>query len=72
MQSDGANRVGQWLLPICIVYAVIWITWWGYRLTVGGGLDSASEVVTMVVSGVSGTLGLILGWQMRRHDRATR
>jgi hypothetical protein len=72
MQSDWANRVKQWLLPICIVYAVTWITWWSYRLTVGGGLDSASEVVTMVVSGVSGAFGLILGWQMRRQYRATR
>jgi hypothetical protein len=60
------------LLPIGIVYALAWVTWWGYRLVVGGGLDSASEVVTLVVSGVTGTLVLILGWQLRRHDRATR
>jgi hypothetical protein len=60
------------LLPISIFYAFMWITWWGYRLAVGGGMDSASEVVTMVVSGVSGTLGLILAWQLRRDGRATR
>jgi hypothetical protein len=60
------------LLPIGIVYAFTWVAWWGYRLAVGGGLDSASEVVTMVVSGVTGTLALILGWQSRRHERATR
>jgi hypothetical protein len=60
------------LLPIGIVYAFVWVAWWGYRLAVGGGLDSAFEVVTMVVSGVAGTLTLILGWQSRRHDRATR
>jgi hypothetical protein len=72
VQSDGRNRVRRWLLPIGIAYALAWAMWWGYRVVVGGGLDSASEVVTMVVSGVTAALALILGWQSRRNDQPTR
>ena len=70
MDGGSAQRARRWLPRIWIGYAVAWIAWWGYRLTLGGGLDSSSETVTLVISGVTGLLGLISVWLARREDRA--
>jgi hypothetical protein len=71
MDGGSAQRVRRWLLRIWIGYAAVWIVWWAYRLTVGGGLESPSEVVTLVISGTTGLLGLVSGWLARREDPAT-
>jgi hypothetical protein len=71
MEGGWAARVARWLLPVWLVYAAVWVAWWGYRLTAGGGLTSASEVVVLVLSGVAGILGLLNGWIVRRAGRTT-
>ena len=54
MSSDTARHVSRWLLPLAAGYLALWAVWWGYRLTVGGGLETFGESVTLVTSGISG------------------
>lgn len=50
-----------------MAYSVLWAAWWGYRLVLGGGLETPGEAATMAISGVGCALGLLLGWQVRRQ-----
>jgi hypothetical protein len=65
MNSNAAAQISRWLLPIAVGYLVVWALWWGYRSTVGGGLETSGESVTMVLSGISGVLVLLTAWRMR-------
>ncbi len=66
MNGTWAPRVRRWTLPIWIAYSAIWVVWWGYRLGPGGGLEYPGEAVTMVLSGITAVIGLLLGWSLRR------
>lgn len=72
MNDALTRKVRRWTFPLWVAYSVVWIAWWGYRLSIGGGLDVPGEAVTMVVSGVAGALGLLTGWQMRRGEPSNR
>ena len=48
-------------------YAVLWVLYWGYIATLGGGIDSRSQAVSMGLSGIVGACGLITGWGLRRQ-----
>ncbi len=62
-----AERVRRFLLPFWVGYAVLWVLYWGYVTTLGGGIDSRSQVVSMGLSGITGVIGLLLGWSVRRQ-----
>ena len=70
MNHTWGPRVRRWTLPIWIGYSAIWVVWWGYRLGPGGGLEHAGEAVTMVLSGITAVIGLLLGWSLRRDARS--
>jgi hypothetical protein len=46
--------------------------WWGYRLLFGDGLETPSDAVSFVFSGVGCAIGLILGWRVRRPAQPNR
>jgi hypothetical protein len=65
MRSNTARQVSRWLLPLAAGYLVEWALWFGYRLTVGGGLETFGESLTMVMSGICGVLALLVALRMR-------
>ena len=65
MSSDTAPHLSRWLEPVAAGYLALWAVWWGYRLTVGGGLETFGESVTLVTSGISGVLALLVALRMR-------
>jgi hypothetical protein len=60
-----AERVRRFLLPFWVGYAVLWILYWGYVATLGGGIDSRSQAVSIGLSGITAAIGLLLGWSLR-------
>jgi hypothetical protein len=62
-----ADRVRRLLLPVWVGYALLWVLYWGYVATLGGGIDSGGQVVSMGLSGIGGVIGLLLGWSLRRQ-----
>jgi hypothetical protein len=63
-----ADRVRRFLLPVWVAYAVLWVLYWGYVAALGGGIDTLSQAVSMALSGVSGAIGLLTGWAVRRQS----
>ena len=63
--SETVKHISQLLLPIWIVYAVVWVAYWGYTAAVGS-IDT-SMAVSMTLSGITGVLGLLTGWSLRRR-----
>jgi hypothetical protein len=64
-ERDLAKRISSWLLPAWIFYSAAWIVYWGYRILFAGGLEPG-DAVSMGMSGVTGALGLVTGWLVRR------
>jgi hypothetical protein len=62
-----AERVRRYLLPAWVAYSVLWVLYWGYVATLGGGIASGVQVVSMVLSGLGAAIGLLLGWTLRRE-----
>lgn len=62
-----ADRVRRLLLPVWVGYVVLWVLYWGYVATLGGGIDSRSQAVSMGLSGIIGAIGLLTGWGVRRQ-----
>jgi hypothetical protein len=65
MDVERVQQLRRRMLPVWVVYTVAWVAWWGWRLTLGGGFESGSEIVTMALSGVAGLMGLLTGWLSR-------
>ena len=71
VNEDLARRLRRWLVPLAVGYAALWALWWGYALTMGGGLESG-QTVSMAISGITAALLLGTAWSFRRIDRANR
>lgn len=69
MNDHRARRLRRWFVPLAAGYAALWALYWGYALTLGGGLESG-QAVSMAMSGVTALLLLGTAWSFRRTDRA--